>query len=57
MNDEFNNDDFDPEFELEIRGRPVWYSTCDSNLLVYSGKLFTLHFNTFSCSNGIFHSC
>jgi len=57
MNDEFNNDDFDPEFELEIRGRPVWYSTCDSNLLVYSGKLFSLHFNTFSCSNGIFHSC
>ena len=29
---------YNPEVELEIGGRPVWYSTCDGSLLVYSGE-------------------
>lgn len=38
MNDDFNDDGYPSELEMEINGRPIWYSTCDTNLLVYSGK-------------------
>lgn len=38
MNDDFNDDSYPTELEMEIGGRPSWYSTCDNNLLVYSGK-------------------
>ena len=39
MNDDLIDDDAYPsELEMEINGRPRWYSTCDSNLLVYTGK-------------------
>jgi hypothetical protein len=38
MNDDFNDDAYPTELEMEIGGRPSWYSTCDANLLVYSGK-------------------
>ena len=42
MNDDFNDESYPPELEMEIGGRPSWYSTCDSNLLVYSGKFFLI---------------
>ena len=53
MNDDFNDDAYPTELEMEIGGRPSWYSTCDSNLLVYSGKFATFYlthifFNPFS---------
>jgi len=35
MNEDFS-DDFPSELQMEIGGKPVWYSTCDSNLLIYS---------------------
>ena len=31
-------DTLSPDMELEIGGKPIWYSTCDAALLVYSGK-------------------
>jgi hypothetical protein len=34
--DDDNQDYFPTELKKEIGGLPVWYSTCDSNLLIYS---------------------
>jgi len=31
-------DTCNPDIESEIGGRGIWYSSCDSQLLVYSGK-------------------
>ena len=36
INDDFNDENYSSELELELGGRPTWFSTCDSNLLVYS---------------------
>ena len=34
----YQDEDYKPEIELEIGGQPIWYSSCDHTLLVYSGK-------------------
>ena len=32
-------EEFPPELAMELGGaHPIWYSTCDQNLLIYSGK-------------------
>ena len=36
MNDDFNDETYPAELQMEIGGTPSWYSTCDNNLLVYS---------------------
>ena len=36
MNDDYNDETYPAEIQMEIGGTPSWYSTCDNNLLVYS---------------------
>ena len=31
-------DDFPSELKMELGGSPIWFSTCDANLLLYCGK-------------------
>ena len=37
-NDDFYDGSFNADLQKEIGGQPVFYSTCDANLLVYSSK-------------------
>ena len=42
INDDFYDGSFNSDLQKEIGGQPIFYSTCDSNLLVYSGKYTTI---------------
>jgi hypothetical protein len=41
--DDVVSENYSPEIDLEIGGRPSWFSYCDDNKLVYTGKSLFLN--------------